>query len=297
MLTDFTTYRYRVSFNDDTFQTLRALKHRFEVAADTLHPNWRQLLAIVNGPTERKYTGHPHDHVVAGSGNEAIPLAETYHQWDKDFSYIHLDQSSIDEDAWGLYDPRVICPANMPAAWTCQVCNEQQSDDPTKNSCNCFPTLYPPVLAANMPVQVYRTPNGRNNGLIACLRFERGSAIGEFVGQVTSGLSNMDLMVGQTDSASYQIFQGRRGNHTRFVNHSCAPNSQFERFSWMGTQRIVLVSKGVEPSDEVTVDYTDVSVPAYTRHPCYAHTDFCAELLEGNVSSFMGSFHEYYAQC
>jgi hypothetical protein len=251
--------KYRVSFSDETFHTLRGLKHRFEVAADTLHPNWRQLLAIVNGPTERRYTGHPHDYVVTGPGNEAIPLPETYHQWDKDFSYVHLDQSSIDEDAWGLYDPRVICPANMPLARTCQVCKEQQSDDPTTNSCNCFSSLYPPCLAGNMPVQVYRTPNGRNNGLIACLRFERGSAIGEFVGQVTSGLTNMDLMVGQTENASYQIWQGRQGNHTRFVNHSCSPNSQFERFVWMGTQRIVLVSKGVEAGEEVTVDYTDVS--------------------------------------
>ena len=54
---------------------------------------------------------------------------------------------------------------------------------------------------------------------------------------------------------TYQIFQGRRGNFTRFVNHSCNPNSQYERFSWMGLQRIVLVSRGIEAGNEITVDY------------------------------------------
>jgi len=67
----------------------------------------------------------------------------------------------------------------------------------------------------------------------------------------------MDVMVGQTDRASYQIWQGRQGNHTRFVNHSCQPNSQYERFVWLGTQRIVLVSKGIEAGEEITVDYSD----------------------------------------
>lgn len=62
-------------------------------------------------------------------------------------------------------------------------------------------------------------------------------------------------MVGQTDRATYQIWQGKEGNFTRFINHSCEPNSQFERFIWLGKQRIVLVSKGIEAGEEVTVDY------------------------------------------
>jgi len=65
-------------------------------------------------------------------------------------------------------------------------------------------------------------------------------------------------MVGQTDSTTYQIWQGREGNHTRFINHSCHPNSEYERFVWLGTQRIVLVSKGVRAEEEITVDYSDV---------------------------------------
>ncbi|CAK4033844.1 SET domain-containing [Lecanosticta acicola] len=249
--------KYRVSFTEETFQTLRALRHRFEVAADTLHPRWRSLLAIVGEATERKYHGHPHDWVVCGPAEEALPLATTYHQWDRDFSYTHLTESTIDEDTWGLYDPRTVVAAADIASRKCQTCGDYQADDPRQNNCNCFPNLYGSSKAGFVPLQVFRTPNGKNNGLLACCDFERGAAVGEFVGQITSGLANLDVMVGQTDRASYQIWQGRQGNYTRFVNHSCQPNSQFERFVWLGTQRIVLVSKGIEAGEEITVDYSD----------------------------------------
>jgi SET domain-containing protein len=49
---------------------------------------------------------------------------------------------------------------------------------------------------------------------------------------------------------------GRIGNFTRFINHSCRPNSQFERFVWMGLERIVVVSKGVKSGSEITSDYS-----------------------------------------
>lgn len=259
--------KYRVSFTDDMFQTLRALRHRLEVASDTLHPNWRQLLAIVGEPTRPNYSGHPHDWVVNGPQNEAIPLPETYRQWDENFSFTHLDESNVDEDAWGLFDPRIERPPPSIAVrdsiesqdiFTCSVCSAIQSDNARVNECSCFPAIYGSARAsAAPPVQIYRTPTGKNNGLIACLQFERGSAIGEFIGLITSGLSGLDVMVGQTERATYQIWQGRSGNHTRFVNHSCAPNAQFERFTWKGVQRVVLVSKGIEAGEEITVDYTD----------------------------------------
>ncbi|KAK4554901.1 hypothetical protein LTR86_008049 [Recurvomyces mirabilis] len=248
--------KYRVSFTEETFATLHMLRHRFEVAADTLHPRWRQLLGIIGGPTERKYNGHPHDHVVCGASNEAIPLPITYHQWDKHFAYEHLDESMIDEEVWGEYDPRLVT-MDTSNGHKCQQCHEPQSDDPRDNRCQCYPNLYGGTKAGATPVQVYRTPNGKNNGLLACCAFEPGSAVGEFVGQITSGLQNMDVMVGQTDKAVYQIWQGRKGNFTRFVNHSCQPNSQYERFVWLGTQRIVLMSMGIEAGKEITVDYSE----------------------------------------
>ena len=39
--------KYRIDFDIEKFSRARALRMRMEVAADTLHHNWRQLLAIV----------------------------------------------------------------------------------------------------------------------------------------------------------------------------------------------------------------------------------------------------------
>ena len=158
---------------------------------------------------------------------------------------------------WGLYDPRTVLSPAEGEAYVCETCSEHQSDAPRDNHCQCFPNLYGSTKAGCAPVQVFRTPDGKNNGLIACCAFENGAAVGEFIGQVTSGLANLDVMIGQTDKTTYQIFQGREGNHTRFINHSCHPNSEYERFVWLGTQRIVLVSKGITAGEEVTVDYSD----------------------------------------
>lgn len=47
------------------------------------------------------------------------------------------------------------------------------------------------------------------------------------------------------------------GNYLRFVNHSCKPNCRFQKFSWLGLERILLVSCGVETDNEITVDYSD----------------------------------------
>jgi hypothetical protein len=153
----------------------------------------------------------------------------------------------------------------------CDSCGELQSDDPRENDCACFPTIYGSTKTGFIPVQVYQTPNGKNNGLLACCAFERGAAVGEFVGQITSGLANMDVMIGQTDRATYQIWQGAQGNHIRFVNHSCNPNSQFERFVWLCKQRIVLVSKGIEAGEEITVDYSDTYWKVRTYDPNEGH--------------------------
>ncbi len=248
--------KYRIAFKGDTFDVLRGLRHRFEVAADTLHPRWRLLLGIVGSSTEPQYRGHPHDWVVCAAGDTAIPLAPTYYQWHPGFTYKHIDKCVLDEEAWD-YDPRSVLPLTDPNACKCQICGEQQADDPRRNSCKCYPNLYGSSRAGPVPIQIFRTPEGKNNGLVACLPIEKGWAVGEFVGQITTGLKGLDVMIGQNGNTLYQIWQGKQGNHTRFVNHSCKANSQYERFVWLGKQCIVLASLGIEAGDEITVDYGD----------------------------------------
>jgi hypothetical protein len=161
--------KYRIDFGPEAFARLRSTREAFEVAADTLNPQWRQLLSIVDEPVEPKYFGHPHDWVI-GTEGEPVNLRSTYLQWDENFSFDHLDECIIDEESWGGYDPRRVLNESReqaPDVFRCDKCGELQSADPKNNCCTCFPNLYG-AKKGPCPVQVYRTANGKNNGLIAC---------------------------------------------------------------------------------------------------------------------------------
>ncbi|KAI9808756.1 MAG: hypothetical protein M1825_003908 [Sarcosagium campestre] len=244
--------KYRVGFGKDLISKLRRMRSCFQVAADTLHPEWRELLAIVGQDSSRSYNGHPHDWVVS-TAFEPVTLASTYSKWDQNFTYRHLTESIIDRDVWGAEDPRKLHGSDSAC---CRDCGLLQYEDIRLNHCKCFPELYggaklPP------PVQIFHTTDGRNNGVIARSLFARGAAVGEFVGLITKGIRGIDVMQGGIGDKQYQVFQGRMGNHTRFINHSCNPNSQFQKFIWLGIERIVVVSRGIETGAEITVDYSN----------------------------------------
>ncbi|KAH7418307.1 hypothetical protein BKA64DRAFT_196249 [Cadophora sp. MPI-SDFR-AT-0126] len=243
--------KYRGGFGKNLTTRLSRLRPSLEVAADTIHPEWRQLLALIGQDTQKLYSGHSHDWVVC-DGVPPVALKSTYTQWYPDFSFTHIEDSVLDELAWGRDDPRRISGTNTSF---CNDCGYFQSNNVSSNECRCFPELYGGCKAP-VPVQVFRTPLGKNNGLIARCEFPRGSAIGEFTGLVTKGIDGTDAMQSGDDERRYQIYQGTMGNYTRFVNHSCAPNSQFQKFCWLGSERIILVSRGVEAGEEITVDYS-----------------------------------------
>lgn len=114
----YSTCKYRIGFEDGLLQHLRRIRAPLEVAADTLHPTWRQLLTPVGGSTQRRYTGHPHDWVVEGE-KDLVPLSATYQQWDPDFTFQHLDHCVLDE-CWHDRDPRLVCTGDT---FTCFDCH------------------------------------------------------------------------------------------------------------------------------------------------------------------------------
>ena len=119
--------------------------------------------------------------------------------------------------AFGQYDPRRV--ANGPD-FVCMGCSRPQSNLAEKNECECFADLFGPNARTVPPVQVFSTEDGRNNGLIACCTFERGAAIGEFVGVITKDLQDVDVMQSSGTAGEYQLYQGRKGNFTR-VSTAC----------------------------------------------------------------------------
>ncbi|KAK4113111.1 SET domain-containing protein [Canariomyces notabilis] len=270
--------KYRTNFTAKSIERLRTFRARIEIAADTLHPSWRQLLAVVSGKTqdserERRFTGHPHDWVVFRDGSDPVPLRSTYLRHDPCFRFEHITESIVDAQAWpGGDDPRWIPPraaaVSLAGANACRACAQTQSDDPKRNNCFCFPSLFGtgPRRRPPSPVQVFATRDGQNNGLLALVGFERGAAIGEFVGLVTRGIEDLDVLEesgggggggggAAVSHRPYHIWQGWQGNFTRFVNHSCNPNAQYQHFVWLGVQRVILVSKGIGAGTEITVDY------------------------------------------
>ncbi|ETN43777.1 uncharacterized protein HMPREF1541_11101 [Cyphellophora europaea CBS 101466] len=245
--------KYRMGFDEEAIGKLRSLRTRFEVAADTLQPQWRQTLSLVGVSTQRVYRGHPHDWVVSKK-KDPVPLPVTYRHLSQPFVFEHVRISVIDVGAWGTYDPRRV--ENGPH-YLCALCSKPQSELPEKNECECFADLFGPNAKQLCPVQVFNTDDARNNGLMACCSFDRGAPIGEFLGLVTKDLQDVDVMQGQgAAGVQYQIYQGAMGNFTKFINHSCNPNSQLEQFVWLGIQRTIVVSKGIAAGKEVTVDYS-----------------------------------------
>lgn len=156
--------KYRIGFDRAAMAKLSRLRSRFEVAADMLQPQWRDLLSVIGLHPRRVYHGHPHDWTVSKQ-NDPVPLACTYRQWDAKFTYNHIDKSVIDEEAWGTSDPRRVLTAIQ---YICTLCQNVQSDVPKENQCWCFPDLYGSVCQSPCPVRVSGTEDARNNALLAC---------------------------------------------------------------------------------------------------------------------------------
>jgi hypothetical protein len=87
--------KYRVGFGKVLSTRLGRLQSSLEVAADTIDPEWRQLLSIIGQDTPTVSSGHPHDWVVSDNGNP-VCLASTYTQWFPDFESRHLEESALD---------------------------------------------------------------------------------------------------------------------------------------------------------------------------------------------------------
>ncbi|EEP80192.1 conserved hypothetical protein [Uncinocarpus reesii 1704] len=244
--------KYRTRRDDGLASRLQQLRPAVELAADTLHPQWRELLNVIGQESATLYNGHPHEWVIMP--NRSVQhISLTYRHIQAEVLFKFIDESIIDRGLFGDSDPRYT-PGIDPN--TCQVCGQLQSDDTTLNRCACFPALFG-APRKPVPIQIFHTTNGKNNGVVARCDHERGAAIAEFVGLITNGIEGLDVMAGGSKTRGYQIFQGQMGNFTRFINHSCHPNSQFQKFFWRGREHIIVVSRGILAGHEITVDYSD----------------------------------------
>lgn len=154
--------KYRVGFDENLTSRLHQLRHSLEVAADTLHPDWRKLLAVIGQESPTQYTGHPHEWVTI-SGQPARQLSSTYEHLPGGLNYRLIDECVIDQTIFGTDDPRRMAQV---APDTCSICQQQQSNLVHWNRCNCFPTLFgcPKIPVA---AQICHVNKGKNNGVVA----------------------------------------------------------------------------------------------------------------------------------
>jgi hypothetical protein len=112
-------------------------------------------------------------------------------------------------------------------------------------------TMFPQSVHSQKTLAISRSgtrhpeqPKQRASSLVL---FESGSVNVKFTGNVTSRLFETDVRTSHSPLNSlttYQIYQGRMGNHTPIFNHSWEVCAEFQRFIWTDMQMVVLVSRG-----------------------------------------------------
>ena len=110
---------------------------------------------------------------------------------------------------------------------------------------------------------VFRT-EGRGYGLRARETIDVNKFIIEYVGEVVStsfydvrrAQSGSTAIYGVKVTAEYVIDAEHAGNHARFINHSCAPNSSVVKRVCHGFTRLVVVAdRQIAQDEEITINY------------------------------------------
>ncbi|GLB14197.1 hypothetical protein AtubIFM61612_001622 [Aspergillus tubingensis] len=110
-------------------------------------------------------------------------------------------------------------------------------------------------------VQLVETPKGV--GVRALARFEKGDILGEYIGELHPPCYKGDHIYALTmqgkvdvDKEIAVICPMEYGNFTRFINHSCRPNTTFERRT-IGNRATMTVEvvRDIQPFEELTINY------------------------------------------
>ncbi|KHN77835.1 putative histone-lysine N-methyltransferase lin-59 [Toxocara canis] len=143
-------------------------------------------------------------------------------------------------------------------------------------------------------LSLFETNNGRGFGVRTDVPIQKGQFVCEYVGEVVS-TETFDAR----NERSYRAYRNhyalnlcpgfvidayRKGNMARFVNHSCAPNCEMQRWSVNGQHRIGLFAlRSIDKGEELTYDYNWDSFDFYGVTPCSCGVPSCRGFLNKNV--------------
>ena len=142
--------------------------------------------------------------------------------------------------------------------------NRYTAQDCTRQNCHVGPACTNRLFENPMypATTVFRTEE-LGHGLRAAETIQCNTCIVEYVGDVmTTSLyrqrrrvSDEGIYVFQV-TKDYVIDARRAGNHARFINHSCSPNSMVVKRVCRGFTRLLIVAKQrIAEGEEITIDY------------------------------------------
>ena len=144
----------------------------------------------------------------------------------------------------------------------------------------------------NAPTEVFKTAY-KGVGLRATADIPADSFIMEYVGEVLDynkfkkrakkySKDDVQHFYFMALSSEHYIDASNKGNISRFINHSCSPNAETQKWTVGGELRVGFFSKkAIAKGDEVTFDYK------YERYgqeaqKCFCNTDKCRGWLGGD---------------
>jgi hypothetical protein len=141
-------------------------------------------------------------------------------------------------------------------------------------------------VAGNFGVAVKRDSDSGMFGLYATKNFSAGSFIAEYTGVLKRNTSkdfiynNYSFRIGEKGAF---VDAEKEGNETRYINHSCQPNSEYRDVACDGYSRgAVYAVHDIVTGDQVTVSYGwfVYSTPSLERRPCLCGSVKCIGYIE-----------------
>lgn len=129
-------------------------------------------------------------------------------------------------------------------------------------------------------------------GVQTKLPIKKGTYILEYVGEVVTEREFKERMATLYTSDIHHyclhldgglVIDGHRmGSDCRFVNHSCAPNCEMQKWSVNGLSRMALFAmRDIHPSEELTYDYNFSLFNPAEGQPCKCESEQCRGVIGG----------------
>lgn len=143
-------------------------------------------------------------------------------------------------------------------------------------------------------LRTFQTMNGCGIGVKTDVNIDKGQFICEYIGEVVSMetfniRSRTDYRYQRNHYAlnlcpGFVVDAYHKGNIARFINHSCAPNCEMQRWSVNGHYRIGLFAlRGIHEGEELTYDYNWDAFEFDDVTICCCGAPNCRHFLNKNV--------------